>query len=345
MPTDPRGAGVNLPSVVVLSPYHNRKDAVERTLTSLAAQKYENARFIVWDDGSSDGTWEELERVAHSIGDPRLRVTRFEKNLGLTRGLNWAISEFEGDYIAIWGSGDESHPDRIARQVQALEIDKTRVLCATASLSIDVVSGDTFVDESFSRHDIVLADIQETCPFTHGSVMYRQSALAAVGPYEEIFEWCADWDIFFRLLKLGTGTYLPEPLYTRYARLDGASFNPKKSLSQIRHQALAKLLSNPGVDRDGIIEAVRINGVKSVIEAHGIDITGPIYRRRIKLVLMGRREQAHELSDLMAKDGLQSKMYFALEFASKAAARLPISSDRLINSARSARAHIRLRKR
>lgn len=345
MPTDPRGTGVNLPSVVVLSPYHNRRDAVERTLKSLAAQKYENAKFIVWDDGSSDGTWEELERVAHSIGDTRLHVIRFEKNLGLTQGLNWAISKFESDYVAIWGSGDESHPDRIVRQVEALEIDKMRVLCATASRSIDAVSGQTFIDESFSRRDIMLADIQETCPFTHGSVMYRRSALAAAGPYEEIFEWCADWDIFFRLLKFGAGIYLSEPLYTRYARLDGASFNPKKSLSQIRHQALAKLLSNAEGDRKGIIEAVRVNGLKSVLEERAIDITGPIYRRRIKLVLMGRREQARELSVLMAKDGLQSKVYFALEIASKAISRLPISSDRLINTARNARAHIRLRKR
>ena len=54
------------PYVSVVIPTHNRKSLLRETLGSLQRQSYDKGRFeaVVVDDGSTDGTFEEIAAVS-----------------------------------------------------------------------------------------------------------------------------------------------------------------------------------------------------------------------------------------------------------------------------------------
>lgn len=286
--------------VTIISPYYNRASSVRLTLESIAAQTYGDFEALIWDDCSPDDTFAELKNIQAELNDPRIKVYQHNPNLGLTQGLNDAIQRSTGEYIAVVGSGDVCTPDRIEKQVKKLEEFPNAPFCATRSITVDEVTGRQFSDETFNKEHINTDDIASACPFTHGSVMYRKSALVSIGGYDPIFKWCADWDIFFRLLEVGTATYISDDLYHRYARMDGVSFAPKKSVEQIKYKHLA--LSLAGLSehaRTDFKERVRHEGLDQALEHRRNDIIRDLRAREIKLTLLGRREAASELKHLI----------------------------------------------
>ncbi|WP_417242617.1 glycosyltransferase family 2 protein [Celeribacter sp.] len=321
--------------VTVISPYHNRKSSVRMTLTSISSQTFEDFEALIWDDGSTDGTFEELQKVQAELGDPRITVYQHMPNIGLTNGLNDAIQRAKGDYIAVVGSGDTCAPDRLEKQVAALEADQEARFCACRSVTIDEVSGRQFSDEHFQNVRIEKENVAEVCPFTHGSVMYRKKAILAVGGYDPIFKWCADWDLFFRLLNTGHACYIPEDLYFRYARMDGVSFAPQKSVEQIKSKHLVLCLAGlSNDDREALKTRVANQGLKEALSGCWVDIARDLRARQIKLIFMGRKEAGEELGKLIdAEFGTSLKWNAAAVFA-KIIEASPINQDKAIAFAR-----------
>lgn len=285
----------NAPKVTVISAYHEREHAVEETLRSIASQTFEDFQAIIWDDASRDGTATELVRVATQISDDRFHIVCYKQNIGLTAGLNAAIAATDSPYIAVVGSGDSCHPRRLSEQVKALERNPDAVFCASASTTKDPVTGDVFLDSEFSRARIELSDITRTCPFTHGSVMYRTSALRQVGEFAREFKWCADWDMFFRLLRSGDAIYLRDTLYFRTAQPDGVSFHPQKAFDQIKFKHLALELNCPGAERSKLLAVSAQEGVMAALDHRRGEISRDLARRNIKLYFMRRRDDASRM--------------------------------------------------
>ncbi len=83
-------------SVVTIS--YNGKKFLKRCLGSVFSEK---GRFevVFIDNGSSDGS---LDLVRKEFGkDKRLKVKRFEKNVGPVEARNWGVLKSEGEYILI----------------------------------------------------------------------------------------------------------------------------------------------------------------------------------------------------------------------------------------------------
>ena len=320
--------------VLIVSPYYKRKAVVHRTIESILSQTYQDFAAIVWDDFSQDGTAEELKRVAAEFSDPRLYVYAYEYNIGLTKGLNEAIKAYDCEYVAIVGSGDECHPDRIMRQVESLDANPDAVLCATASICVDEITGQRFSDEYFDEEIVCQKDIEQVVPFTHGSVMYRRSELIHVGLYEETFKWCADWDMFFRLLNGRSATYLPVEYYTRYATVDGVSFNPKKSVEQLKYKYLAKSLQSLNLhERANALAEAREN-LELYTARFNSSIGLDLFKRQVKLYLMGRSEHALELG-LHLREYIRVPLKYKLVLLiARLFGRTGISTDALVRSFR-----------
>lgn len=323
------------PSVLVISPYYKRKESVERTLKSISEQTYDNFIALIWDDGSNDGTYEELCRVQEVLQDDRIKIVGYDKNIGLTKGLNRAIESCETDFIAVVGSGDICKPRRLELQVKALLANPEAVFCATAAICEDEVTGRLFYDESFDKAIVEQADIVSVVPFTHGSVMYRRSAINQVGLYEEVFKWCADWDMFFRLLEVGSAVYLSDVLYHRFATTDGVSFNPKKSLEQISYKYLAKSLQMVTDDERELRVLKARENLEVYLKPYEKLMCGDLVKRQIKLSLMGRGEASSELRILINENfkvpiKLRLFMVVALYVGM-----IPFDTNTLVNGARS----------
>jgi glycosyltransferase involved in cell wall biosynthesis len=104
------------PLVSILIPAYNAEEWLADTLRSAIAQTWEPKEIIVVDDGSTDRTL----AVARQFESDQLRVVA-DEHQGAAATRNKALSLSHGEYIQYLDADDLLAPDKIARQLDALE--------------------------------------------------------------------------------------------------------------------------------------------------------------------------------------------------------------------------------
>lgn len=107
------------PKVSIVLPIYNGEKTISRTLDSLLNQSYSDYEIIACIDGTSDRS----EEILQELNDPRIRVIKNLKNMGLGRTLNRLISYTNpyAPYIAIAEQDDWYYPYRLEMQVKCLD--------------------------------------------------------------------------------------------------------------------------------------------------------------------------------------------------------------------------------
>lgn len=105
------------PTVSVVIPTHNSENSIRRCLDSIARQSYTNLEVIVVDDASRDSTVETVK----AYSDIDVNLIAQTVNTGPAAARNAGIDAASGDYIAFMDSDDEWLPQKLERQVAALE--------------------------------------------------------------------------------------------------------------------------------------------------------------------------------------------------------------------------------
>jgi len=122
---------VNCPKVSVLLPTYNHENFIEECVESVLNQTYKNIEFIVGDDASTDGTVERLMKYQDQIDYIHL----FEQNgLGVVQVLSANVT---GEYVAIINSDDAWEPQKLEKQIKALESNPNAGACFTWCNRID----------------------------------------------------------------------------------------------------------------------------------------------------------------------------------------------------------------
>ncbi len=104
------------PLVSILIPAYNAEEWIAETIRSALAQSWEPKEIIVVDDGSKDQT---LKIARGFESDSVLVVT--QENLGASAARNKAFSLCDGEYIQWLDADDLLAPNKIIRQMQAVE--------------------------------------------------------------------------------------------------------------------------------------------------------------------------------------------------------------------------------
>jgi hyaluronan synthase len=88
------------PTVAVVMPAFNEQDAVANSIRALLAVDYPHEKLdvVVVNDGSTDGTLQQIRSVAD--GDPRVRVIDFPENRGKRAAMAAGIRSTDADVIA-----------------------------------------------------------------------------------------------------------------------------------------------------------------------------------------------------------------------------------------------------
>lgn len=102
--------------ISALIPTYNRRKHVFRAIDSVLSQTAPVDEVIVVDDGSTDGTAEEIER---RFGG-RIRVVR-QANAGVSSARRRAVLEATGEWMAFLDSDDIWTPDRNRAMLEAIE--------------------------------------------------------------------------------------------------------------------------------------------------------------------------------------------------------------------------------
>ena len=92
------------PLISVIVPTFNRRPLLRQALDSVLAQSFRDFELLVVDDGSTDGTVEELKKIGSRL---RLFVTARK---GVAAARNLGVSQSRGRYIAFLDSDDTLAP-------------------------------------------------------------------------------------------------------------------------------------------------------------------------------------------------------------------------------------------
>lgn len=165
---------VHGPRVTVVMPVFNAEATLETSLASIAGQTWVDLEVLVVDDCSTDGTLALAQAFAKR--DRRFRVMSNDRNRGPYHSRNRGLAAAKGVYVTCQDADDWSHPERIERQVRALEANPDWIadLSRCATCTPDLV----FVSRS---------RVASPLRWNLSSLMLRRkAALAGVGFWDEV---------------------------------------------------------------------------------------------------------------------------------------------------------------
>ena len=105
--------------ISVVIPTYNRANTLLRSAQSVLNQTLQDIELIIVDDCSLDDTGQIISNLEKM--DSRVRSIRLEKNSGACVARNTGIEAAKGEYIAFQDSDDKWRPEKLEKQIAALE--------------------------------------------------------------------------------------------------------------------------------------------------------------------------------------------------------------------------------
>ena len=99
-------------------PVYNCAATVAQAIRSILNQTFEDWELLIVDDGSTDDTL----KVIASFKDPRIIVSKGERNEGLPARLNDCVRRARGKYFARMDGDDIAYPERLRKQLEYLRV-------------------------------------------------------------------------------------------------------------------------------------------------------------------------------------------------------------------------------
>jgi hypothetical protein len=188
--TDPIERLKEGPTVTVIVAAYNSGEYIEKSITSLLRQTWQNIEVIAVDDASKDGTLAIIKRISEH--DQRLKIIHQKENQGPYAARMRAIKMASGEFITCHDSDDWAHPQRIERQLKPM-LENQRLI-ATTSNWVRMTDANKFY-------------VRWSWPLIHhnpASPMFRKNAiLDTVGGFD-VVRAGADSE-FFQRLKVAFG--------------------------------------------------------------------------------------------------------------------------------------------
>jgi glycosyltransferase involved in cell wall biosynthesis len=198
------------PAVSICIPAFQAEAYIGATIRSVRQQTFSDWELVVADDCSTDATL--TEASAASGGDPRIRLTRNESNLGAAANWNHAVAATSAPFVKLLCSDDILAPTCIERQVTALRSDETgRVALVASKRDIVDANGSVLI------HNRGLGGLAGRVPgrvairqcIRAGTnilgepsfVLMRRATLDAVGGFDARWQYTIDLECYSRMLR------------------------------------------------------------------------------------------------------------------------------------------------
>ncbi|HTF20503.1 MAG TPA: glycosyltransferase family 2 protein [Chryseolinea sp.] len=102
------------PVISVLTPVWNGLPYIKEAVESVLNQDFEDWELVISDNGSTDGTRDYLD----TLTDPRIKIFKQEKNLGIDGNLNFLYSKASCEISYCLCADDYFHPGMLTKVVQ-----------------------------------------------------------------------------------------------------------------------------------------------------------------------------------------------------------------------------------
>jgi len=190
----------NIRVSVILTSFNHEK-YLKESIDSVLNQTFTDFELIIWDDASTDGSWE----IIQTYTDSRIKTFRNETQQRSIWGINKAISEIAvGEYIAIHHSDDIWELEKLEKQVIYLDEHPDIGFVFTWAKIIDengyTVPENWFIQENKSQWEWLRELFFMENHLNHPSVLVRKVCYENVGLYRYGFAQSGDAGMWMRLL-------------------------------------------------------------------------------------------------------------------------------------------------
>jgi len=238
--------------VSVIIPTYNRRNYIRESLDSVLAQDFYDFEVIVVDDGSTDGTEEEVRPY-----QDRICYTR-QENKGAGAARNVGIRKARGQYIAFMDSDDLSRPHHLKCLSSFLDRNPE---CAMVVGNGGYLEGNyrnrsTIISakrvKRLEQRGITVKELFDGRVVRLQGTMTRKTVFEEIGLLDEWFRLSYDLDLALRIIKDHQIGFINEEVYLWRQHGDNISSNDElRSRENLR--ALEKLAADfpEGVEQIG----------------------------------------------------------------------------------------------
>lgn len=199
------------PLVSCIVPCFQGERYVAEALESILAQTHRPIDPIVVDDGSTDGTAAAVRRFGDAV-----RYVH-QQNRGPAAACNRGLDLARGDLIAFLEQDDVWEPDKLARQVAALDADPSAGFCVAHARNFWAPG---LADEAARHAD---RPVMRAVPgYVVQTLLARREAFDAVGRFDPSLPYTFATDWFLRAEDLGVRGVLLDDVLT-HRRLHDAN--------------------------------------------------------------------------------------------------------------------------
>jgi|GEM_PF-2742040 len=228
------------PLVSIVIPVFNGANYLAEAIDSALSQTWRNTEIIVVDDGSTD---DGATRAVMARFGERIRAIHLDRNGGVAEAVNAGIAAMRGEYYSWLSHDDLFHPEKIARQVEAL-----RHIGHPAMVFSDV----DLVDEAGVKlphrpdpagdfRDAPLWAVMEGW-INGGCIIVSRACIDACGPLNPGLPTTHDYDLWFRIARRF-------PVFRLPGRLATQRIHPQQESKSARHLDESSLLWTGFCDR------------------------------------------------------------------------------------------------
>lgn len=210
---------------VLIPSYNSTVREVQSTITSVSS----TFDILVVDDGSSVPFI--TDHKVFLKGKENIEVLRLEINSGiesaLAIGIMHLIDKYE--YIARLDIGDTNTEERIDIQTAFLDNNSGHVMVGGWARFISTEGEELFISKVPVEENEIKKRMFINNMFIHPSVMIRTASLSIDTNYRKKYISCEDYDLFFRLMKIGKVANIPQVLINYEVNFNSIS-SKKRSL-------------------------------------------------------------------------------------------------------------------
>jgi glycosyltransferase involved in cell wall biosynthesis len=196
--------------LTIIIPTYNRLLPLEFALKSVFCQTYRRFQLIIADDGSTDGTGDNVQSLNNS--DENLRYLRLP-HCGMPGKVRNAGARLAtGDFLAFLDSDDLWKPEKLARQIAFFEEHPDMMICHTREIW---QRGEKIVSQAGQKHrrsGYIFADALKKCIIGPSTVMMRRELFEEFGGFREDLEIAEDYELWLRITAKYPVGYIDEPL-------------------------------------------------------------------------------------------------------------------------------------
>ena len=195
-------------TVSAVIPVKNRPALIVQAIKTCLGQTSVPDEIIVVDDGSDDETPEIAMEMARA--ESRIRLIRRAASGGAATARNDGAAQASGTWLAFLDSDDRWHEEKIARQLElaARYPDAPAIFCGIRYVYSERKPRIGLPSPIVGPRELAVSNVLATT----STAFVRKDRFDAVNGFDVSLPTCEDWDLFYKLAKLGPLPVVQAPL-------------------------------------------------------------------------------------------------------------------------------------